>query len=45
LDGKIYTVQYFERAMFEWHPENVGTPYEVLLSRLGALKAKRLSEN
>lgn len=30
------TVQYFERARFEWHPENHGTPYEVLLGRLGA---------
>jgi hypothetical protein len=30
------TVQYFERARFELHPENAGTPYEVLLGRLGA---------
>jgi hypothetical protein len=30
-----YTVQYFERARFEWHPENAGTPYEVLLGHLG----------
>lgn len=29
-------VQYFERARFEWHPDLAGTPYEVLLSRLGA---------
>jgi hypothetical protein len=35
LDGTAYTVQYFERAVFEWHPENKGTPYEVLLSQLG----------
>lgn len=35
LDGKTYTVQYFERAVFELHPENAGTPYEVLLSQLG----------
>jgi hypothetical protein len=34
--GETYTVQYFERARFEWHPENAGTPYEVLLGRLGA---------
>src|SRR4051812_11513181 len=32
-DGKIYTVQYFERAVFEAHPEN-GTPNDVLLSLL-----------
>ncbi len=34
-DGKEYTVQYFERARFELHPENAGTPYEVLLGLLG----------
>jgi hypothetical protein len=34
-DGNTYTVQYFERARFEYHPENVGTPYEVLLGQLG----------
>ncbi len=28
-------VQYFERAIFELHPENAGTPYEVLLTRVG----------
>ena len=31
-----FTVQYFERARFEWHPENAGTEYEILLGRLGA---------
>jgi hypothetical protein len=34
-DGKTYTVQYFERADFEHHPENRGTDYEVLLAFLG----------
>lgn len=34
-DGQTYTVQYFERAIFEYHPENAGTPYEVLLALLG----------
>ena len=38
LDGKSYTVQYFERAVFEYHPENRGTPYEVLLSHLGRFR-------
>lgn len=28
-------VQYFERNRFEYHPQNVGTPYEVLLGLLG----------
>jgi peptidoglycan/xylan/chitin deacetylase (PgdA/CDA1 family) len=31
-----YVGQYFERARFEWHPENAGTAYEILLGRLGA---------
>jgi hypothetical protein len=34
-DGKIYTVQYYERARFEYHPEFKGTQYEVLLGLLG----------
>jgi hypothetical protein len=34
IDGKIYTVQYFERAVFEKHPEN-RPPYDVLLAHLG----------
>jgi glucose/arabinose dehydrogenase len=38
LDGKAYTVQYFERAVFEYHPEHAGTPYEVLLSQLGTFR-------
>jgi branched-chain amino acid transport system substrate-binding protein len=41
LDGKSYTVQYFERAVFELHPENAGTPYEVLLTQLGTYQYKR----
>ncbi len=38
LDGKVYTMQYFERAVFEYHPEHRGTPYEVLLSQLGTFQ-------
>src|SRR4051794_9214747 len=34
-DGKTYTVQYFERSVFELHPENKA-PYDVLLSLLGS---------
>src|SRR5215203_3007683 len=34
-DGKTYTMQYFQRAVFEQHPEFAGTPNEVLLSLLG----------
>ncbi|HEX8228324.1 MAG TPA: hypothetical protein VF826_03305 [Chloroflexia bacterium] len=33
-DGNEYTMQYFERAIFEYHPENQ-PPYDVLLSLLG----------
>jgi hypothetical protein len=39
--GKIYTVQYFERQRYEYHPENAGTPYEVLLGRLGVTDARK----
>jgi hypothetical protein len=34
--GAFHTVQYVERQRFEWHPEEQGTPYSVLLGRLGA---------
>ena len=34
-NGQTYTVQYFERARFELHPENPA-PYTVLLGRLTA---------
>ena len=34
-DGKEYTVQYFERVRLEYHPENEGTPYAVLLGQFG----------
>jgi hypothetical protein len=34
LNGKTYTVQYFERSIFELHPENQ-PPFNVLLSQLG----------
>ncbi|MEA2575650.1 MAG: aldose sugar dehydrogenase [Chloroflexia bacterium] len=37
LDGKTYRVQYFERAVFEMHPENQA-PYDVLLSQLGTFR-------
>ncbi|GAB4162711.1 MAG: hypothetical protein Fur005_21530 [Roseiflexaceae bacterium] len=34
-DGGTYLTQHFERARFEYHPENAGTPYVVLLGLLG----------
>jgi hypothetical protein len=33
-DGHTYTVQYFERARFEQHPENQ-PPYDILLGQFG----------
>jgi hypothetical protein len=37
--GRVLTydgvVQYFERARFEYHPENAGTPYAILLGQFG----------
>jgi beta propeller repeat protein len=40
LDGKPYTVQYFERAVFEYHPQNT-PPHDVLLSQLGTFRYGR----
>jgi hypothetical protein len=34
-DGKTYLVQYFERNRLEYHPENKGTEFEMLLGLLG----------
>ncbi|MDQ3930583.1 MAG: hypothetical protein M3328_15740, partial [Chloroflexota bacterium] len=39
LNGQTYQVQYFERAVFELHPENP-PPYDVLLSQLGTFWAR-----
>src|SRR6266566_1672325 len=39
-DGKTYAVQYFERAVFEAHPENKA-PYDVLLSQLGTFQYRQ----
>ncbi len=33
-DGNTYQVQYFERARFEYHPENAA-PYDILLGQFG----------
>lgn len=44
LNGKPYTVQYFERAVFERHPENAA-PYDVLLSQLGRFQFTRKYPN
>lgn len=44
LNGKSYTVQYFERAEFEKHPENQA-PYDVLLSQLGKFQFNRKYPN
>jgi hypothetical protein len=40
LNGRTYTVQYFERSVFELHPENQA-PYDVLLAQLGTMQYKR----
>lgn len=34
-DGKTYRTQFFQRAVFERHPEFAGTPNEVLLKLVG----------
>lgn len=39
-DGSVMTVQYFERARMEYHPE-FSAPNDVLLTRFGAIAAKQ----
>ena len=39
-NGQTYDTQYFERAVFERHPENAGTKFEVLLALLGSERLK-----
>lgn len=39
LNGQTYTMQYFERAVFEYHPENQ-PPNDILLSQLGTFRYK-----
>ena len=34
-DGRPYTVQYFERARFEYHPEASDPQYQILLGQFG----------
>ena len=34
-DHNLYTVQYFQRARLEYHPELAGTPFEIQLGLLG----------
>lgn len=43
-DKKTYKVQYFERARFEAHPENAGTPYAIELGRLGVMVTQGRNE-
>ena len=40
LNGESYTVQYFERAVFEYHPENAA-PNDMLLSQLGTFRYRQ----
>ena len=44
LDGKTYRVQYFERSVFEMHPEQTDPKYQVLLSQLGKFRYARYSD-
>ena len=43
VDGKVYTVQYFERARLEYHPEFAGTENEIELGLLGNQVLRTLS--
>ena len=39
-NGQTYDTQYFERAVFERHPEHAGTKFEVLLALVGSERLK-----
>jgi hypothetical protein len=41
-NGKTYTVQYFERARFEWHPGEWPERWDIELGRLGAEALKMI---
>jgi len=41
-NGKTYTVQYFERTRFEYHPEYAGSDAEISLGLLGLERLKRV---
>lgn len=43
IEGETYTVQWFERARFELHPQNQ-PPYNVLIGRLGAEASTELGQ-
>jgi glucose/arabinose dehydrogenase len=45
LDGKTYVVQYFERAVFEYHPEQADARFQILLSQLGTFQYKKKYPN
>ena len=43
--GQTYNTQWLERNRFEVHPENAGTPYEILLGLLGKERLAQLGVN
>ncbi len=43
--GQTYTVQYFERARFEWHPSSNGQGGQVMLGLLGEQAAHQAGVN
>jgi len=44
-DGRVYKMQYFERAVLEYHPEFAGTSSEVSLSLLGTFRYRQKYPN
>jgi polysaccharide biosynthesis protein PslG len=39
-NGNYYVTQYFERAIFEYHPEHAATKYQVLLRLVGNIETQ-----
>lgn len=44
-DGRLYTVQYFERARLEHHPEQRGSEYEVQIGQLGTERYRAIARS
>jgi LPXTG-site transpeptidase (sortase) family protein len=44
VDNRGLIVQFYERAIMEWHPENADPRYQVLLTLLGNDRADKLPE-
>jgi hypothetical protein len=45
IDGRQYTVQYFQRALLEYHPEQRDPNYRILRAQLGTLRYQQVHQS